>query len=188
MIDNVLYWTAEVVCDPASFVDQLEGDSRSSPPAILDHRLRFVGRAGLQKSKPFREHVKKKMLTFQRDLFVEELFPAAKKLFRAKDTDWPLESARVLATIIGQILSAFYSDFFAQANLGADYHKMVSKKIDSGNLPDTCDQCRSPAPLGIKLQRCSRCKVARYCSSSCQTLAWKSRHKDVCWKGGDAVK
>jgi hypothetical protein len=32
----------------------------------------------------------------------------------------------------------------------------------------------------VKLSRCARCKMARYCSRACQTKDWASKHKEHC--------
>lgn len=37
-----------------------------------------------------------------------------------------------------------------------------------------CDHCGQHAPL-----QCARCKVARYCTASCQLAAW-GQHRVVC--------
>lgn len=42
--------------------------------------------------------------------------------------------------------------------------------------PPACWQC---GQTGCKLQRCSGCKAARYCSAACQKLHWKA-HKAEC--------
>ena len=39
-----------------------------------------------------------------------------------------------------------------------------------------CDCC---GWTGVRY-RCSRCKVARYCTASCQRKHWSAGHKDVC--------
>jgi hypothetical protein len=44
---------------------------------------------------------------------------------------------------------------------------------DMGRLDDFCDFCGKSAE---KLNRCSRCKIARYDSRKCQRKAWKE-HK-----------
>ncbi|KAL0571133.1 hypothetical protein V5O48_010825 [Marasmius crinis-equi] len=41
---------------------------------------------------------------------------------------------------------------------------------------DTCNRCNRDSP---QLQRCSKCKIAFYCSATCQAAAWKS-HKRIC--------
>ncbi|CAE6496352.1 unnamed protein product [Rhizoctonia solani] len=45
--------------------------------------------------------------------------------------------------------------------------------------PDVCWQCDG-LRIGRKLQRCERCKKARYCSKECQELHWKAEHKFKC--------
>jgi hypothetical protein len=33
---------------------------------------------------------------------------------------------------------------------------------------------------GLRLQLCSGCSIARYCSQACQRVAWRAGHKGVC--------
>ena len=42
----------------------------------------------------------------------------------------------------------------------------------------TCDQC---GKASHSMQKCGRCREARYCSAACQASAWKE-HKKVCVK------
>ncbi|CAE6392383.1 unnamed protein product [Rhizoctonia solani] len=44
---------------------------------------------------------------------------------------------------------------------------------------DVCWNCDG-LRIGRKLQRCQRCKKARYCSKECQDLHWKAEHKYKC--------
>lgn len=49
-------------------------------------------------------------------------------------------------------------------------------------LGDSCDACGTIETGPLKLRRCSKCRVARYCSPECQTRDWKEgRHKDRCF-------
>lgn len=43
-----------------------------------------------------------------------------------------------------------------------------------------CLQCEKKPSSKISLSRCSRCKVALYCSKTCQAEHWKLEHKSVC--------
>lgn len=48
-------------------------------------------------------------------------------------------------------------------------------------LPDACDYCGKNESSKIKLKKCSKCSVARYCSAECQSADWKSGvHKSRC--------
>ena len=47
----------------------------------------------------------------------------------------------------------------------------------------TCDGCGKAAVARLKI--CSRCKLAYYCSPTCQTTAWKDGHKNACRKRGE---
>jgi len=54
---------------------------------------------------------------------------------------------------------------------------VVSQKSSN----EFCDWCLKRAESDKTLQRCSRCKIVRYCSSSCQRTAWtKGFHKEEC--------
>ena len=49
----------------------------------------------------------------------------------------------------------------------------------------TCDGCGKAAVHRSRLKICSRCKLAYYCSPTCQTTAWKDGHKNACRKRGE---
>ena len=49
----------------------------------------------------------------------------------------------------------------------------------------TCDGCGKAAVHRSRLKICSRCKLAYYCSPTCQTTAWKVGHKGACRKPGE---
>ncbi|KAI9019942.1 hypothetical protein DFJ74DRAFT_707990 [Hyaloraphidium curvatum] len=49
-----------------------------------------------------------------------------------------------------------------------------------GRHADHCDSCNAEASEHLRLKRCARCKVARYCSRECQAAAWKAVHKKDC--------
>ena len=55
----------------------------------------------------------------------------------------------------------------------------IELQKDPTRLPDRgrrrCENCGAPAPL-----RCNGCKLARYCSQSCQSLD-KHRHRQICF-------
>lgn len=54
----------------------------------------------------------------------------------------------------------------------------LSKKFGVEADIECCDECRvAKAPKDFK--RCSRCKVAKYCSANCQKENWKA-HKEFC--------
>lgn len=76
----------------------------------------------------------------------------------------------------------------------------------AGNLADWCDWCAKAAPWWppgsaagtatstmdstgspTKFKRCGRCRVARYCSISCQTEAWKNGHRQMCFDAGSLI-
>ncbi len=46
----------------------------------------------------------------------------------------------------------------------------------------TCDNCGKPASNEQPLKPCARCLSLAYCGKECQTLAWKSKHKQECTK------
>lgn len=49
--------------------------------------------------------------------------------------------------------------------------------VEKAALEKVCSQCLVERE---DLKRCSRCKVSRYCSTTCQTEAWKSSHQKEC--------
>lgn len=49
-----------------------------------------------------------------------------------------------------------------------------------GHDAEFCGNCGVMEETGKKLLRCSRCKIAMYCSKDCQVKAWKSGHKREC--------
>ncbi|SNX85249.1 uncharacterized protein MEPE_03958 [Melanopsichium pennsylvanicum] len=54
--------------------------------------------------------------------------------------------------------------------------------LSTALLEQRCSACYSPPatqPVGTKLQRCSACKVVRYCSAGCQKRDWPA-HRDEC--------
>ncbi len=46
----------------------------------------------------------------------------------------------------------------------------------------TCGNCGKPATELQPLKPCSRCLCCAYCGKECQTLSWKSKHKQECSK------
>ena len=65
------------------------------------------------------------------------------------------------------------NDYFAQiAGLGGE-RKAVGK----------CERCNQLPPDGESMKRCSRCKIAWYCSQNCQSTDWKD-HKTRCFDAG----
>jgi predicted Zn-ribbon and HTH transcriptional regulator len=57
--------------------------------------------------------------------------------------------------------------------------KMFRKLGESA--PATCDECGVDSKKQ-RLQRCGKCRVAWYCSSSFQKAAW-GKHKESCFEG-----
>ena len=49
--------------------------------------------------------------------------------------------------------------------------------VEKASLDKVCSKCLLKTD---KLKRCARCKVAQYCSTNCQSTAWKSVHKLEC--------
>ena len=49
--------------------------------------------------------------------------------------------------------------------------------VEKASLSKVCSHCLVEAE---KMQRCGRCKVPYYCSTSCQTEAWRSIHRQEC--------
>lgn len=77
-------------------------------------------------------------------------------------------------------LTRTISDIYDQTqdSLRKDY----KAKLDLESLQDKlCDHCGKAAKDGNnKLKRCSRCKTAWYCGSTCAAAAWKAGHKANC--------
>ena len=53
---------------------------------------------------------------------------------------------------------------------------------NGGPLYEWCDSCGTYPPADSKLQRCSRCKAAKYCNADCQKPHWL-QHKAPCKAG-----
>jgi len=65
-------------------------------------------------------------------------------------------------------------------------HALLGNRLASslGTFGRVCEMCAmkdDPDPNGFKNKTCSRCKLAYYCSSECQTKQWKI-HKAACKK------
>ncbi len=45
--------------------------------------------------------------------------------------------------------------------------------------------CVQTETVNKQFQRCPRCKLVYYCCNQCQDGDWKTRHKQVCRKGGE---
>ncbi|KAI9011811.1 hypothetical protein DFJ74DRAFT_645699 [Hyaloraphidium curvatum] len=76
---------------------------------------------------------------------------------------------------------ALIAEAVAPETLGPGYS--VPQRSDHGGLPnvatgdDCCDRCWKHRGE-VKLMRCGRCGVARYCGAECQRAAWKEHKKD----------
>ncbi len=46
--------------------------------------------------------------------------------------------------------------------------------------PRRCRDLSSATEAGLRLQQCSGCNTARYCSEACQKAAWRAGHKAAC--------
>lgn len=65
-------------------------------------------------------------------------------------------------------------------------HLLASQTIPGGAYCDCCK--KSKDELGMHdLLKCGRCGLVFYCSSSCQSKAWKDAHKKSCRKKGQIV-
>lgn len=77
----------------------------------------------------------------------------------------------------------FMLDFFDRCFTSAEKAKEVIKKFnnvletDGDRGVDSCDICGKD---NVSLNRCSKCRVVRYCGAECQAKAWK-RHKKDCF-------
>ena len=50
----------------------------------------------------------------------------------------------------------------------------------NGHIPPSSSRCDGCLLKKEELKRCSKCKVVKYCSTVCQTEAWKNYHKSMC--------
>ncbi len=46
--------------------------------------------------------------------------------------------------------------------------------------PRRCRNLSGATEAGLRLQLCSGCNTARYCSEACQKAAWRAGHKSAC--------
>jgi len=66
---------------------------------------------------------------------------------------------------------------------GYDWEGIDLDARDPYRAEGKCDWCGKPGRAmhgGKKFKRCSRCKVARYCSQDCAKVAWVNGHRDDC--------
>lgn len=61
----------------------------------------------------------------------------------------------------------------------------VQRTRVGGNKCDFCSKKRNEVAQGSGLFRCSKCKLAYYCSRECQRKQWKAGHRSHCRKQGD---
>ncbi len=70
-----------------------------------------------------------------------------------------------------------------------DLRKYFESVVESGppkgtlnsNVPGICAQCgKAEDTHQIKLKKCSRCQMVRYCSVNCQRIHWLAGHKSEC--------
>jgi len=71
----------------------------------------------------------------------------------------------------------------AKQNVEMDQHWRTTSKLPRAKgamSAASCDHCGSVPVKGEKLMRCSKCKVAWYCSKDHQMQAWPE-HKKTCF-------
>jgi hypothetical protein len=92
------------------------------------------------------------------------------------------ERLEALREECGRVMLLFYPGFVsdeenAKVRGTGALHELLHKRV----LADRCDHCNSEAATGTKLRRCGNCKTVRYCSVTCQRIAWRSEgHKEAC--------
>jgi hypothetical protein len=74
----------------------------------------------------------------------------------------------ILNTFIGLQLRALFS---------GETSLVFKVKFDVVCLLNVCSNCMK---TGVKLNACSRCSRAMYCSRECQKAHWKAEHKTIC--------
>ena len=57
---------------------------------------------------------------------------------------------------------------------------VAERKGKGGRGMRHINQCKLCGKTGRNLLRCSRCRIAHYCSSECQVADWKKEHKNEC--------
>lgn len=50
-----------------------------------------------------------------------------------------------------------------------------------------CCNLSGATEAGLRLQRCSGCDVARFCSEACHKAAWRAGHKGACKRAPDRL-
>jgi hypothetical protein len=154
--------------------------------------LQFIGQ-GLfhilhlahQKPKPYKKFAQQKANRKERDCLKDLLF-AVVQFVQEKDIK---EFQEIVNYVCTPICSIFYpeeekhmiqiSGITDEAEFYKDSKNII---LEKGSIAETCDYCHSQPSFGSKLQRCSSCRVARYCSKSCQGNAWKNGHREACRK------
>jgi len=69
----------------------------------------------------------------------------------------------------------------AQETRFSDYREVLQQLQDeeSVDLSRIC-VCGTMETPALKLKKCGKCKMVRYCSKECQTKHWHSTHKNTC--------
>ncbi len=53
-------------------------------------------------------------------------------------------------------------------------------QVTSAHHTRRCRNLAGATEAGLRLQRCSGCDTARYCSEACHRAAWRAGHKGAC--------
>lgn len=79
-------------------------------------------------------------------------------------------------------------DFAFGGKVASLDHLVTTKPVNAAPPPvKVCDNCTKRPMPGKKLNKCSRCKNASYCSPACQKAHWRV-HKDNCRRLPSAAK
>ena len=79
-----------------------------------------------------------------------------------------------------------YLDRLISYNNKHSYHSPINADHDGDDIPivrsKVCLVCLKPAD-----KRCSKCKIALYCSIDCQRRDWNAGHKGICCKEDEHI-
>jgi hypothetical protein len=154
--------------------------------SIITDGVDIIVKVALTKPKPFGAHLQQIERDGGHSHFLQSLMPYIARKLDIPDEE---EDSKTLLAECIRIMAAFYPEYLANKSVeGENLLHIISGKNASaraqqrGVASETCDLCHAKPALGTKLQRCSSCKVARYCSRDCQMKAWRSGHRKACRK------
>ena len=164
--------------DVSRLFEGVEG--RELVASSLVYGLQILAKAGMQKKKPYLLFLVAKMKRGERHYFFDSIWPFLNDFPVAFHTN---SSYRACVWAGADMFTVFYpmkAESQVERHVSDFFQSHIVQFSGVGQIPEICDHCRSEPPSGTKLRRCVSCKVARYCSESCQRSAWKSGHKKAC--------